>query len=133
MHIGELALATGLSRDTLRFYEKRGLLRARRQANGYRDYPADAVRIVRFIKNAQELGFSLDEIEELVRLRGGRRGERQQVRAIAERKITDIDRKIAQLQSMRDALDQLAASCRDGAAAHCPIIDALNDAPRGDE
>jgi len=134
MWITETAREAGVNTQTLRYYERRGLLaKPPRRGSGYRDYPADAVRIVRFIKNAQELGFSLDEIEQLVRLRGVRRGEREKVRAIAERKITDIDRKIAQLRSMREALDQLAASCRAGAAAHCPIIDALNDAPSGDE
>ena len=87
------------------------LLRAARAAAeaaapriGLSRVPADAVRIVRFIKRAQELGFSLDEVEELVRLRGVRRGDRHSVRAIAERKIADIDRKIAHLQSMRAAL-----------------------------
>jgi Cu(I)-responsive transcriptional regulator len=134
MWITETAREAGVNTQTLRYYERRGLLpRPPRRGAGYRDYPADAVRIVRFIKNAQALGFSLDEIEELVRLRGVRRGERQKVRAIAERKIADIDRKIAQLQSMRDALDQLAASCRHGGAAECPIIEALTEVARGDE
>ena len=134
MWISQTAREAGVNTQTLRYYDRRGLLpKPPRRGAGYRDYPADAVRIVRFIKHAQELGFSLDDIEELVRLRGVRRGERQKVRAIAERKIGDIDRKIAQLQSMRDALDQLAASCRHGTAARCPIIEALNEPPRGDE
>eukprot|EP01032_Pedospumella_encystans_P037187 gene37187-42118_t len=63
MQIGEIAAATGISRDTLRFYEKRGLLRARRSANGYRDYPPEAVDWLRYIRTAQQLGFSLKEIE----------------------------------------------------------------------
>ncbi len=86
------------------------------------------MRIVRFIKRAQELGFSLDEIEDLVRLRGVRRGERQRVRSIAEKKIVQIDEKISHLQAMREALSTLVESCHHGGAAECPIIDALNEA-----
>jgi MerR family mercuric resistance operon transcriptional regulator len=130
MQSSQTAKEAGVNAQTLRYYERRGLLaRPPRRGSGYRDYPADAVRIVRFIKNAQDLGFSLDEIEALVRLRGVRRGERHRVRAIAERKIEDIDLKIARLQSMRGALRQLVESCHHGGAADCPIIDALNDAP----
>jgi Cu(I)-responsive transcriptional regulator len=132
MWISQTARAAGVNAQTLRYYERRGLLpKPPRRGSGYREYPADAVRIVRFIKRAQELGFSLDEVEELVRLRGVRRGERQKVRAIAERKIADIEQKIAHLQSMREALDRLVVSCHHGAAADCPIIEALNDAPDG--
>jgi MerR family mercuric resistance operon transcriptional regulator len=132
MQTSQTAKAAGVNAQTLRYYERRGLLaRPPRRGSGYREYPADAVRIVRFIKKAQELGFSLDEIEELVRLRGVRRGERHRVRAIAERKIADIDQKIARLQSMRGALDQLVDACHKGGAVDCAIIDALDDAPTG--
>ena len=128
MWISQTAKQAGVNAQTLRYYERRGLLpKPPRRGSGYREYPADAVRVVRFIKRAQELGFSLDEVEELVRLRGVRRGERQKVRAIAERKIADIDQKIAHLQSMREALERLVASCHHGGAADCPIIEALND------
>src|SRR5436305_7887145 len=99
MLITETAREAGVNTQTLRYYERRGLLpKPARRGSGYRDYSGEAVRLVRFIKRAQELGFSLDEVEELVGLRGVRRGERHRVRAIAERKIDDIDRKIAQLR-----------------------------------
>ena len=128
MRISQTARAAGVNSQTLRYYERRGLLpRPERRQSGYRDYSDDAVRIVRFIKRAQELGFSLDEIDELIRLRGVRRSERHRVRAIAERKIDDVNRKIAQLTSMREALSKLVDACRDGADAECPIIDALNE------
>ncbi|HEX3646030.1 MAG TPA: MerR family transcriptional regulator [Vicinamibacterales bacterium] len=130
MQTSQTASAAGVNAQTLRYYERRGLLaRPPRRGSGYREYPADAVRIVRFIKRAQDLGFSLDEIEELVRLRGVGRGERHRVRAIAQRKLEDIEQKIVHLQSMRAALRQLVESCHRGGAADCPIIDALNDAP----
>ncbi|HZP48615.1 MAG TPA: MerR family DNA-binding protein [Vicinamibacterales bacterium] len=126
MWIGRTAKAAGVNAQTLRYYERRGLIgRARRGRSGYREYSDDAVAIVRFIKRAQDLGFSLDEIEELIRLRGVRRRERHRVRAIAERKIDDIDRKIAHLASMRDALAVLVDSCHRGGDAECPIIEAL--------
>jgi MerR family mercuric resistance operon transcriptional regulator len=127
MWISQTAREAGVNVQTLRYYERRGLLpRPPRRGSGYREYPAEAVRMVLFIKRAQDLGFSLDEIEELVRLRGDSRAERHRVRAIAERKIQDIDRKIVHLQSMRDALGVLVESCHRGGAAECPIIDALN-------
>lgn len=126
MLITKAAKEAGVNSQTLRYYERRGLLpKPPRRGSGYRDYAPDAVRIVRFIKRAQELGFSLDEIEELVRLRGVRRADRHRVRALAERKMVDIDVRIAHLQSMRDALAQLVASCHGGGKAECPIIDAL--------
>ena len=128
MWITETAREAGVNTQTLRYYERRGLLpEPPRRGSGYREYSDDAVRVVRFIKRAQELGFSLDEIEELMRLRGVRRGDRHRVRALAERKIADVDQKIAHLQSIRGALDRLVQSCRRGSAADCPIIDALNE------
>ncbi len=96
MWIGETAKEAGVNAQTLRYYERRGLIpRPARRGSGYREYSAEAVRIVRFIKRAQELGFSLEEIAELVRLRGVKRTERQRVRAIAQRKIADIERRMA--------------------------------------
>jgi Cu(I)-responsive transcriptional regulator len=129
MWISRTAKEAGVNTQTLRYYERRGLLpKPARRGSGYREYSDDAVRLVRFVKRAQELGFSLDEIEELVKLRGVRRADRHRVRAIAERKIGDIDRRIAHLQSMRDALTTLVDACHRGGPAECPIIDALNEA-----
>jgi Hg(II)-responsive transcriptional regulator len=133
MWISQTARQAGVNTQTLRYYERRGLLpKPPRRGSGYREYPADAVRIVRFIKRAQELGFSLDEIEGLVKLRGVRRAERHRVRGLAERKIEEVDRKIAQLRAMRGALSVLVESCRHGSEAACPIIEALNH-PNGAE
>jgi len=127
MWISETARQAGVNAQTLRYYERRGLIpRPARRGSGYREYSADAVRVVRFIKRAQELGFSLDEVAQLVRLRGVKRAERQRVRDLAQRKIADIDRKIASLQSMRGALDHLVVACEKGGRAECQIIEALN-------
>ena len=127
MWIGQTAKEAGVNAQTLRYYERRGLLpRPHRRNSGYREYSADTVRIIRFIKRAQDLGFSLNEIEELVRLRGVRHSERQRVRAIAQCKIVEIDRKIEHLRSMRSALAHLVHTCEESGDADCPIIEALN-------
>lgn len=104
MKIGEIATATGLSRDTLRFYEKRGLLRARRSANGYREYPPEAVDWLRYIRLAQTLGFSLAEIEADLPLLADPASSAPQLRAALERKLDDIDQRIGGLHALRAEL-----------------------------
>jgi Hg(II)-responsive transcriptional regulator len=131
MKIGQVAGQAGVRIDTLRYYERRGLLREpERRESGYREYPEEAVRVVRFIKRAQNLGFTLDEIEELLKLRGANGKSRRQVRAVAEAKVKDIDEKVARLQSMRSALRSLIETCNCGRGKPtCPILEALDDAP----
>ena len=104
MQIGEISIATGISRDTLRFYEKRGLLRARRSANGYRDYPPEAVDWLRYIRLAQTLGFTLGEIEADLPLLAEPDAAAPQLQAALQRKLTDIDRRIDGLQMLRGEL-----------------------------
>jgi len=104
MHIGELANATGLSRDTLRFYEKRGLLHPRRSANGYRDYPLEAVEWLRYMRLAQSLGFTLVEIEADLPLLANPHASGEQLRAAMARKLQDIDRRISDLRALREEL-----------------------------
>lgn len=123
MRIGELAAATGLSRDTLRFYEARGLLAARRRANGYRDYPPEAAEWVCYLRSAQALGFTLAEIEADMPLLADPENAGLELRAALERKLADIDARIAGLGELRAALarkvEDLGADCplRPGAAA----------------
>jgi DNA-binding transcriptional MerR regulator len=138
LRIGDLASRAGVSADALRYYERRGLLRpSGRRASGYRQYAREAVGVVRFIKQAQALGFTLDEVEELLRLRGavGQPTAALQAREVAAAKVRDIDDKLRQLGALRDALAGLVADCErtcgDGRALPdaraCPIIAALND------
>ena len=126
MWISEAAEQAGVNVQTVRYYERRGLLpKAPRRASGYREFPSEAIRTVRFIKRAQELGFSLDEVQELLRLQRSSSRDRPRIRKISERRIAQIDQKIAELQRMRKALKTLVHACHEGATLQCPIIEAL--------
>jgi len=128
MRIGEVAAGAGVNIQTLRYYERRGLLpEPGRRGSGFRAYDPETIRLVRFIKRAQELGFTLREIAELVELRRSPRGGAE-VRALAAAKIEDIERRMARLSAMRNALGGLvqACECEEGAPT-CPIIEALDD------
>lgn len=129
MRIGEIAAQAGVNAQTLRYYERRGLLGVpQRRPSGYREYPPEAVRVIRFVKRAQELGFTLAEVEDLLRLRTDRRASCVEVRAAASTKIADIDRKLRQLRAMKHALRALVDSCAtEGATRTCPILEALDD------
>jgi DNA-binding transcriptional MerR regulator len=126
MWIGQAARAAGVNQQTFRYYERRGLLPRPPRRGAFRTYEDETVRIVQFVKRAQELGFSLDEVEQLLSLRGVPSDERHRVRAIAERKLTDIDAKIDQLRAMRRALAKVVASCHRGGTPSCPIIESLS-------
>lgn len=126
---GEVAARAGVNIQTLRYYERRGLLKEpQRRPSGYREYPLHAVQLIRFIKRAQDLGFTLSEIEDLLLLRSDQESACSEVRAAAEAKIEDIEQKIRHLRAMKRALDVLVASCAtEGSARHCPILEALDD------
>src|SRR5262245_28360367 len=101
MWIGEAAEQAGVNVQTLRYYERRGLLpKPPRRTSGYREFPDEAVRIVQFIKRAQDLGFSLDDVEELLRLRRNSNRNRARIRSLATRRIEDIERRITELERM---------------------------------
>jgi MerR family mercuric resistance operon transcriptional regulator len=124
MFISEAAAQAGVNVQTIRYYERRGLLpRPARRPSGYRELPDEAVRVVRFIKRAQDLGFSLDEVAELLRLR--RSKDRAKAQAVATRRLKQIEQKLAELSAMRDALTRLVHTCRGGATPDCPILEAL--------
>lgn len=128
MTIAETARSAGVNVQTLRYYERMGLIdEPRRTASGYRLYEQDTVRVVRFIKRAQALGFSLDEAQALLKLRRTSPSKKAQARAAAGRKLDDIDRKIADLRRMRRALAHLIEACDHDHSLECPILDALDD------
>ena len=125
--IGELGEKAHVNIETLRYYERRGLLPSPpRSAANYRLYPPEALKVVRFIKHAQELGFSLKEIEELLSLRSIPEAQCADVKRLAQEKIKDIDGKIATLQALRDVLATLLIACPGQAPVQqCPILETI--------
>lgn len=125
--IGKLAKQAHVNRETVRYYERRRLLpRASRSMSGYRVFPDDALRRLRFIRHAKVLGFSLNEIRELLTLRVNSVDTCDRVRERTEVKIADINGKIQAFQQMKDALSELVAACsRRGRTKDCPILDSL--------
>lgn len=127
MTIGRIARAAGAGVGTIRFYEREGLLeKPARTASGYRHYRPDVVARLRFIRQAKDLGFTLSEIRELLALKVMPGKSCADVKARAERKIADVDRRIASLKRMRGALAKLASACSGkGPVSQCPILEAL--------
>ena len=126
--IGHVASAAGVNVQTLRYYERRGLIPApKRTASGYRKYNRETVRTVTFIKRAQELGFTLREVQELLRLRAAGPKRRAAAQAAVAAKVRDIDGKIRDLSAMRTALCSLVdtCACSAGSTLKCPILDSL--------
>ena len=128
--IGGLALATGVKVETIRWYEKVGVLgSAHRTAGNYRTYGDSDVRRLSFIRRARDLGFPLTRIRTLLELSGERTRGCGGIDHVAEEQLREVDRKIAMLQSLRRDLAAVIASCPGGATADCRIIQALNAAP----
>jgi len=127
MQTRELADRAGVNSETLRYYERRGLLaEPPRTPSGYRDYPSSTVDLLLFIKRAQELGFTLDEVDELLHLDAGGPDSCDAARGLAERRRTDIKRRIADLQRMYDSLTDLVDTCDlPRADRNCALLDAL--------
>jgi MerR family transcriptional regulator, mercuric resistance operon regulatory protein len=129
MRIGEVAAQAGVNVQTIRFYERRGLLKMpRRLPSRYRDYPAEVVKVVRFIKRTQKQGFTLQEIEHLLRRLASRSMTAVEARAGFEAKIRQLDKQIRDLQAMRDELGANLdnCECRDGYSL-CPGLKVIAD------
>lgn len=131
LRIGELAKQTGVSVETLRFYEKQGLLNSpARSASGYRLYDEHTTKRVAFILRAKAVGFSLKDIADLLALEINREQETcESVKSFAQAKLTEIDHKLSELMKMRAALNQITEACCGGekSASHCTILTALAD------
>lgn len=104
MRIGQLAVLAGVSRDTLRFYEDRGLIRSTRNANGYRDYPEETVRLVGYVRTAQRLGFTLAEIGAHLPALWSAEQPDEAVAALLRDKIALIEARLAEMTALRDEL-----------------------------
>jgi DNA-binding transcriptional MerR regulator len=127
MSIGEIAAQTGLSHDTLRYYERIGLLGSvQRNSGGQRRYGSRELARLRFVKRAQAMDFSLDEIAQLLLLREQPGDVRSDVRSMTETKLAAIGQRIETLSRLRDELAELVNQCRASAGA-CPIIARIDD------
>ena len=125
MNIGKAAELSGLPSKTIRYYEEIGLLNPTRAENGYRDYAQADVHKLRFLQRSRGLGFSIEECRTLLSLYEDTGRASADVKAIAERRIGDIDRKLDELQSLRKTLVHLAGNCHGDNRPDCPILDSL--------
>jgi len=125
--IGKVARRAGVGVETVRFYEREGLITApRRGVSGYRQYPEETVARIRFVRRAKALGFSLREVRELLSLRVDSERSSAEVKARAQAKIADIEQKIRTLRRMKKKLIELTDACDGcGPMSDCPILDAL--------
>jgi MerR family mercuric resistance operon transcriptional regulator len=121
--IGTLAAAGGVGVETVRFYQRKGLLDRPTRESGVRRYGDLDLRRLRFIKQAQSAGFTLQEIKELLELDAGE--DRSRARDLARSRIQALDAKIADLKRARDALQRLARECGDGSSGPCPILESF--------
>ena len=127
--IGKIARLAGIGVETVRFYEKKGLInKPPRRGSGYRLYPEETVHQLRFIRRAKEIGFTLKEIKELLALKLDSETTCADIRRRAEMKIEDIEAKIRTLEKMSETLKKLTLACSgQGPASECPILEAIED------
>ena len=130
MKIGEAAAQSGVPAKTIRYYEEIGLVQAvARRGNNYRDYGDTDIAVLRFLKRARGLGFSVEDCRGLLSLYRDRQRASADVKALARTRVAEIDRKIAELESMRATLTDLMARCHGDDRPDCPILDDLSGQP----
>lgn len=127
LNIGEVAKQTGITVETVRFYEKQGLIAAPpRSVSGYRQYPPETVKRVQFIQNAKAVGFTLKDIAELLALHRKPGTSCSDIKLRATQKIEEVEQKIHELQNIRNALGRMIMKCGDGNdLSDCPILEEL--------
>ena len=131
--IGQVARRSGIGTETVRFYEREGLIEEPpRNGSGYRQYPEQAIARIEFTQRAKELGFSLKEIKELLSLSIAPGTTCKDIKNRAQAKITDIEEKLRTLQCMKKALTKVTAACSGrGSVSECPILEAMEQGKRG--
>lgn len=120
MTIGKFAAAGGVGVETIRFYQRKGILKTPKRLEGGRRYGAEDVRRLKFIRQAQTAGFTLEEIRELLELDAG--DDRERAREAARTRLAALNARIAELNSTREALERLVAECSSGQSGPCPIL-----------
>ncbi len=133
MNIGEAAKASGVSAKMIRHYESVGLFpQAARTDAGYRQYAQKEINTLRFIRHSRDLGFSIEQIRELLGLWQNRRRPSRQVKALAEAHLQELEQKLVELQQMKAALAHLVHGCHGDDRPDCPILDSLASASVGE-
>ncbi len=128
MNIGDAAKASGVSAKMIRHYESVGLFpEAARTESGYRQYGDREVSTLRFVRHSRDLGFSIEQIRELLGLWQNRKRPSRQVKALAQAHLRELDAKLGELQAMRGALEHLVECCAGDERPDCPIIEGLAD------
>lgn len=128
MNIGQAATASGISAKMIRYYESIALVPpGRRSDAGYRIYSEDDLHVLRFVKRARSLGFSLEQIRELLSLWQNKARASADVKAIALGHVAELEQRIAELTEMRDTLQTLAGCCQGNDRPDCPILQSLGD------
>ncbi|WP_114011660.1 Cu(I)-responsive transcriptional regulator [Cohaesibacter intestini] len=133
MNIGHASKASNLPTKTIRYYEDINLINPARTANGYRDYSDNDIHRLSFLQRSRSLGFSIEECRLLLSLYDDENRASADVKSIAMSKITEIDRKIAELKSLRHTLSELAHNCHGNDKPDCPILDGLAMDNKGSE
>ena len=129
MNIGDVASEVDLPVKTVRYYEDIGLVMPDRRANGYRDYNERDLHVLRFLRRARGLGFSIKDCRALLSLYGDEGRASADVKRLAEARITEIDRKMEELRSLRATLSRLVEACHGDNHPDCPILDDLASGP----
>lgn len=129
--IKDVANATGLPAKTIRYYEEIGLIQPDRAANGYRSYGDDDIHRLAFVQRARSLGFSIGECRQLISLYDDQQRASADVKQLALEKMAEIDRKLEELQSLRQTLKHLTDTCHGDSRPDCPILQEFAAGPRG--
>ncbi len=129
MNIGQASEHSGLPAKTIRYYEEIGLVLADRMDNGYRAYDEAHIHKLRFLKRARSLGFGVEECRQLLSLYEDKNRSSADVKAMAETRLDEIDRKIEDLKDLRDTLSTLVDACHGDDRPDCPILEGLSAAP----
>ena len=125
MNIRQAAAASGLTVKTVRYYDDIGIMKAGRQANGYRDYSNEDIHKLAFLQRSRGLGFSVEDCRQLLSLYEDKDRVSADVKALAQARIDDIDRKLAELKSLKATLTSLADACKGDDRPDCPILEDL--------
>jgi MerR family transcriptional regulator, copper efflux regulator len=129
MNIGDASERSGVSAKMIRYYEEIGLIKSARRANNYRDYDASDVSVLQFIRRTRDLGFSLEEVANLLALWRDRKRPSREVKKLASQHIEDLERRMREMRAVVRTLKTLADHCHGDERSDCPILEDFASAP----